>query len=233
MGILSEDYIARFNKLSGVITEASIHDITVNSFLNDNFITKFINGNITSDSDMFLWDYMKDNFEVTYGNPQFNELEKETKKNSSYREYVKNELTERLRNSIENIKSMIDDSGEITIYRVMAVDENWISHLETQGSHLGIYWTWSESGGGLLGSFSVEKTKEAAITAKVNEKYIDWNTSLYQNMVLEVESEITLFKNTPLKIIGIEFDDLGSPYSIYKTSKPMDISRIQNKTFYA
>jgi hypothetical protein len=52
-------------------------------------------------------------------------------------------------------------------------------------------------------------------------------------MVLEVESEITLFKNTPLKIIGIEFDDLGSPYSIYKTSKPMDISRIQNKTFYA
>jgi len=233
MGILSEDYIVRFNKLSGIITESSIHNITVNSFLNDNFMTKFINGNITSDSDMFLWDYMEDNFEVKYGNPKFKEVEKETKKNPSYREYVKNELSERLRNSIENIKSMIDGSGEITIYRAMAVDDNWISHLETQGKHLGIYWTWSKSGGGILGDNTDEKTKEAVITAKVNEKYIDWETSLYQNMVLEVEAEITLFKNTPLKIIEIEYDDLGSPYSIYKTSKPMDVSRIRNKIFYA
>jgi len=233
MGIISEDYIKRFNKLCGIITEGSIRNITVDSFLNDKFLTDFINGDITSDSYFFLSNYM-DDVGIKSNDENYRETEEKIKKDPEFRKYVKDEMHIRIVDSIGDITKRIESNGDLIIYRVLAVDENWVSHLETQGKHLGVYWTWSESGGGVLHSHDPNKKYEAIVTAKINEKYVDWDTSLLQNIVLEGEAEITLFKNTPLKIIDIIIYD-DSTYHGNPTDPHIKVSPsvYQNKTFYA
>jgi hypothetical protein len=68
-----------------------------------------------------------------------------------------------------------------------------------------------------------KKTNTIIIEIEIDEKYINWITTLELNMhpsYLE-EKEIRLFKNTPIKIKSIKIND-----------KEIDISIIENKIFY-
>ena len=67
-----------------------------------------------------------------------------------------------------------------------------------------------------------ENEKEAVITARVNEEYVNWKETFELNIMQTTgdEDEIRLFKNTPLEIISITIED-----------EEIDLELLGNKTF--
>lgn len=103
------------------------------------------------------------------------------------------------------------------------VDDNWLEHLKTQGKRLGIYWSWNPDSAIEHWGFSDTK-KTAIIESEIEERYVDWKTTLELNMhpYYFEEMEIRLYKNTHLKINSIKLD-----------GEQIDISSIKDKVFYA
>ena len=101
----------------------------------------------------------------------------------------------------------VDRNGDVHIWREMTVRVDWIEHLAKQGKRLGVYWTWSKgSEKAYWGDGS--KPSRAVVHAVVDERYVNWESSIYANLhpSRSYEREITLFKNTPLEIEWIEMD---------------------------
>jgi len=93
---------------------------------------------------------------------------------------------------------------------------------------LGIYWSWDERAAEAHWGNSAHNN-DALIKSSIKEEYIDWRNTLYANMDMslgEEEKEITLFKNTSLKIEELYVDDNDVMTSDFA-------SVIKNKTFYA
>jgi uncharacterized membrane protein (UPF0127 family) len=138
--------------------------------------------------------------------------------------FIKKELQENLETAKENIYDKIDyDSNKIKLYRKITVDDRWLEHLKQQGKRLGIYWSWDESAAEAhWGDYS--KGNAVTLEIEIDEKYVDWKTTFKLNMhpnFLE-EKEIRLFKNTPIRLKSIEVN-----------GKKVDVSKFNNKTFYA
>jgi hypothetical protein len=124
---------------------------------------------------------------------------------------------------IEFFKYTIKDDY-ITIYRGMNVDDNYLSHLEKIGKHLGIYWTYDENCAISYDYPGNDKSCEIIIESEINQKYINWFDTISLNIDAGGfgEKEIRLFKNTPLKIIRL-----------YQNRKEMNNNNITNKIFYS
>lgn len=104
---------------------------------------------------------------------------------------------------IKKIISKIKNDGTITINRSISVDENWFDQLKNNKiKRLGIYWSWDE-GQSIYGE---NKNYEVELIGDIEEKYINWSQTILQNIMYEdTENEITLFKNTPIKLNKINY----------------------------
>lgn len=202
-----------FKETYTLLREGSIKDFNFEYFLSDKFLIPFGKGHITSDNESLLQDF----------NDEYNlDLkEEELTSHPKYKEFAINWFT----NRIDEFKNEFEDiinpaSGMIKIYRAMSVDKNWMEHLKTQGRRLGVYWSWDSDGAIAYGGDS--KRDDAVIECEINERYVDWERTIYQNLVLNTEREITLLKNTRLNIISIEIN-----------GETIDISPLRNKIFVA
>lgn len=144
--------------------------------------------------------------------------------NSNFQEYVREVFRDNLEDRIQDISSHIEN-GSIMIYRNIHVDDKWFDHILKDGKHLGIYWSYNEEAAQSYWHDRDKYTESVTIHSIVKEEYVDWKTTLQigSHPNYRDEMEIRLFKNTPLKILSIineEYDEL-------------DISTIENKTFYA
>ncbi len=152
---------------------------------------------------------------------------------SLFVKFIVDSIIEKLNNHIKGIEWYIK-SGMIHIYRAMTVSIDYINHLKDQGKRIGIYWTVDEdmaepygSDGDLRHRTNSKITTTAVIETNIHENYIDWERTLFARIDYvfgDQESEITLFKGTPIKILRIYDKDTGEDF---------DISAIANKTFYA
>jgi len=129
----------------------------------------------------------------------------------------------------DEVINMISDqikNDNIEIFRIITVGKNWIKHLEKQGNHLGIYWSFDEDAAEPHWGYNNSKKQiKALIKSLIDQKYVDWVRTIRANLTLstgEEEKEITLFKSTPLKISSISIND-----------EEQDISKIKNKIFKA
>ena len=148
----------------------------------------------------------------------------EIQESPGFREFMRDILYENLVEAMDNIYGCIDyHTNKITIYREITVDDNWFTHLEKQGKHLGIYWSWDEHAAEAHWA-DREKKNTAMIKAEIDEKYVDWVETLRLNMHPNYfeEKEIRLFKNTELHIESIEIN-----------GEAVDISPIENKKVIA
>lgn len=118
-------------------------------------------------------------------------------------DFIKELLLSNFDIACTNIYNNIHNDN-IHIYRAITVDDDWIEHLQKQGRRLGIYWSY-ESNGAITHWGNYNKPKTAFITAIINQKYVDWKTTLELNTdpVYSEEKEIRLYKNTPIKILDI------------------------------
>lgn len=177
-----------------------------------------------------------DNYEryVEYYQYEHNlvDVEKEEiEKTEDFKNWLTYELRARFDDAVDNIKDKIKPDGTIDIWRRIKVDDIWVNHLIQAGKHLGIYWSWDERAAEAHWG-DTAKNSNALIKSSIKEQYIDWNNTIDANMNLvlgEDEKEITLFKNTSLKIEELYIDGqdvedvMGSDYEL----------QLKNKIFYA
>ena len=179
---------------------------------------------------------MSDNFERFIENYQYEysltDIDKEEIENTEeFKNWFTYELRYRYDDAVERITDKIKPNGAIDIWRRITVDDEenrWINHLADAGKHLGIYWSWDERAAEAHWGDATKKS-DALIKSSIKEEYIDWRNTIYANMDLslgEDEKEITLFKNTSIKIEELYIDEEDVMTSEFA-------SAIKNKTFYA
>ena len=105
--------------------------------------------------------------------------------------------------SIKNMLSKIKNDGSIEIYRSIVVDNDWFQNLKNKKiKRLGIYWSWNQ-GNSVYGS---NKNYKIELVSTIDEKFINWSQTMIQNIFYgDIEDEITLFKNTPIKLIRVSY----------------------------
>tara|TARA_R110000796_G_scaffold58413_4_gene134879 strand:- start:30084 stop:30737 length:654 start_codon:yes stop_codon:yes gene_type:complete len=138
-----------------------------------------------------------------------------------FKKWVFYEVESKIENFIDDIQHYID-GDTITIWREMTVDDKWIQSLPREAKRLGMYWSYeqdaAEAHWGGAG-------KRIQLQTSINQSYVDWNQTILANIdpqIGEDEKEITLFKNTPIKIEKLMIDN-GS----------VDVSGLRNKIFKA
>ena len=149
-------------------------------------------------------------------------------KSPEFKLFVKQELSNYLNQAINRISDKIID-GKIAIYREINVDQEWLENLLYQGKHLGVYWSWEK--GNADSYWGKNKQYTILISSEIDERYINWEETLYANMspTYYEEEEIKLFKNTPIKINSIE--QVKGGFKVPITF--LDMEEIRNKTFLA
>ena len=211
---------------------------TFGAWLNENLLLEKSIDTIQNLTDIVnKKEYLKDvknhdGFEDTY----FDEYKRENdieedwddfdSNDEEFNEWLWDELESKFYDVQSNLYSQIKN-GKITIYRAIHVIEDWVTYLEKQGKHLGIYWTYDKDSVDTYWSDDKRgQTKDVIIETNIPEQYVDWNETYLLNMDLslgDMEKEIRLFKNTPLKIEKMWGEE----------NKKIDISSIKDKTFYA
>jgi hypothetical protein len=138
--------------------------------------------------------------------------------------WVEEDLKFKVDELIRFYKSEVIKNGRVSIWRKITVSDDWMDHFIKEGKHLGIYWTWDPDAAEThWGDYSKKST--ALIEATVPENGVDWEKTLRINvepLIGDDEREITLSKGVPLQIVSVEIND-----------KPVDISELQGKTFFA
>ena len=130
-----------------------------------------------------------------------------------------------LEDAFENVKNMIPiKNGYIPIFREMTVRADWEKNLKKH-KHLGIYWSWDEHAVEAHWGKFAKGYRKILLVSKVKEKYVNWFDTFQLNIqpsMGEMEREIRLFKNTPIKI-----------ERLYIKGKEVDISEIKDKVYKA
>jgi hypothetical protein len=131
--------------------------------------------------------------------------EDEDEQSEYLRDAMRHELLEKWEDIIYlfNYK-LINENDEISIYRKMTVDTNWLKHLESQGKRLGIYWSWDVKAAEPHWGYDT-KPQTIMIESSIKSTYVNWPETLTLNInpLYEEEKEIRLYKNTLLKIKNI------------------------------
>jgi hypothetical protein len=152
------------------------------------------------------------------------DVEDEDINQEDFLNWLEYDLRYKLEELIRLYRNELIHNGKVTVWRAMTVTSSWLDHLEREGKHLGIYWTWDPDAADThWGDYS--KPSKVLIEAEVPENGVDWEKTLIMNIepfTGDDEKEITLFKGVPLKILSIEIDGVLQ-----------NISKVEEKTFYS
>lgn len=200
--------------INKTLNEASFFDIDMKDIIDDKYVNSIINDGTAH---ILLNHYMDEN-DLT------DKDENEVLDSPEFFDFLKSELEKNFEDAMLNIGDLINyDTNKIKIHRVITVDDNWLEHLQKQGKRLGIYWSWDKDYAEAHWA-DTNKKNTALIESEIDEKYVDWERTLKMNahFSFSEEREISLFKNTPLKITNLTIND-----------EEIDTSIFKNKTFYA
>lgn len=193
------------------LNESSFSDYSIDNILTDKYITDFIKDEDAAENIL--------DFFITK-----NELDEddrdEIRLSPEFKEEVRENLERDLESALNNIYDKIDyHSNKIIIYRAITVNDAWLKSLKTQKRGLGIYWSWDESGA--IVYWGEDNNNTAIIKGEIDEKSVDWETTLKMNMHpnYSEEKEIRLFENTPIKVKSIEVDGEKIVSSFFNKTK--------------
>ena len=110
------------------------------------------------------------------------------------------------------LTNYIDSNGFIKLYRAMLVDDLYLEKLKNgQIKRIGHYWTYDfDSAEPHWGYNNEDQQNKIVFETYINEKYINWIETFRLNLehhYYNEEKEIRLFKNTPLNITNIWWND--------------------------
>jgi hypothetical protein len=205
----------------GLMSEKSIDGVTLDDFNTKEIINNWLMSSNETPVTMYKYE-MQDDY-------QMDDEEKEELLNAdiddvaetdAFKKWLNYEVGYKIEDSIDTIKHYIKDDT-ITVWRKMTVKMEWIKALQTTGQRLGKFWSFEEDAAEAHWGGHGEHT--VSIQTTIPEEYIDWNQTIEANIdpqLGEDEKEITLFKNTPIKIEALWVD-----------GKSVDINPIKHKMF--
>lgn len=198
------------------LNEASIYNIKQEDIMTPTFIEEI---QLSDNYERYLDEYI-------VVNRLEDEDEDEVQETEEFKEWFRYELRYRYDNVLDTLTSVIKEDNTIDIWRVMTVNDDWLSRLDKTGKHLGIYWSWNMNAAEAHWGYDENKNNELLIKSNVKEKYINWDDTIKVNMDYTLgddEKEIRLYKNTPLKIeiVSINGEEMNM------------INLTKNKTFYS
>lgn len=143
------------------------------------------------------------------------ELVKETLRDPEFKQFVKYDpaygVLSKLKDMIYKFEREIIQNGKIPIYRAIVVPDEWFTRFPETGKRLGKWWSWDPESAKPYGYGGPGGT-EVVFMAEVDEDHVDWVETLTQNLSYAFgdegarEREITLFKNTPVKLKNVWLD---------------------------
>lgn len=138
------------------------------------------------------------------------EDDEEFLESEEFKNFCEYELKFRAENTLDFFKNeVINHDNTIDIWREMTVPDNYLSHLNKEGKHLGIWWSWDPKAAEAHWGHNKPNYKVVLIQSRIDINYINWKPTIIANfhpMYLE-EKEIQLYKNTPLEILRMTIDD--------------------------
>jgi tRNA nucleotidyltransferase/poly(A) polymerase len=209
-----------------ILDESAINEASIDTFSYEAIVTpEYIRQVEMSDNfEMFL-DYYRYEFDLVGTDSE------EIEDTDEFKNWFKYELMNRYDDAVDRISAKIKPDGTIDIWRRITVNDEenrWITHLAEAGKHLGIYWSWDERAAEAHWGNSAH-SNNVLIKSSIKEEYVDWKNTLFANMDIslgEDEKEITLLRNTSLKIQELYIDDQDVMASGLA-------SGLKDKTFYA
>lgn len=204
-----------------IITEKSINDISIKDFNKREIISQWMLSNPDSVYEKFKYEIQDDYYLSPEEKDEIMGMDYDDIHDlPRFKKWLDYEVESVIEDSVYNIKSYIKN-GLITVWRDMTVTDEWLKALPTTGARLGRYWSFEEDAA--EAHWGGSESNRIKIQTTVPETYIDWQQTITANIdpaIGEDEKEITLFKNTPIKIDRLMVN-----------GKVIDISNIKNKTF--
>jgi hypothetical protein len=215
------------------------------------FVKKYLNyNNLKFFLRSPIWEYLdvqcNDDIDYYYQDFGYDKKVKDLYNIVYFKDFVNSDMYEKysepfLRYVISRIRDRIDSAdhqisnaikvgdGHINLYRGMSVDENFIKRLSNGDHRVGIYWTIDPDAAKTYNERSATGSWEVVLNITVNANHIDWENTLFARihpMFGDEESEIRLFKGTPLRILGLDGD-------LVDLEDEDLISKIKSEKFYA
>jgi len=200
-------------KVNEIINESSYNDISKEDIITPEFIKDQLDKEYSTTS--FILQYLN---EERIDLPEEFDYQDEEDINSirdtdDFKGWLEYELEYRLDNFKDIMNNLIDDNNEIILYREMTVAKNYLDIILTDKiKRIGEYWAFEEEKAEAHWGHNGTDYSSVIFEIKINEEYIDWIETFKLNLEHENsndESEIRLFKNTPIKIENLTFE--GNP----------------------
>lgn len=209
----------------GLLKEKSISDISLHDFNVKEIINNWLMSSTETPVMMYKYE-MQDDYNLS---PEEKEElmdadEDDILDTDGFKKWIKYEVEYKIDDFIRSIDDYFDSDGTITIWREMTVKMEWVKNLATTGKRLGKFWSW-EKGAAEAHWGAGGDVVTVLLKTSVREEYVDWNQTIEANInpqIGEDEKEITLFKNTPIKIEALLVND-----------ENVNIQYLNDKTFLA
>jgi hypothetical protein len=187
------------------IFERSIWDITYNEIVNSKFIELQENKGALNP---YVSQYMAEEHD------EFFDIDDDATgiiKTEDFQNWLKYELEFRFDKIKELFESLIENN-KIKIYRALLVNDDYINKIKSGTiKHVGIFWTYDkESAEPHWGYNDKNKQNNVLYCAEIDQQHVDWNNTLRLNLeheYLNEEKEIRLFRNTPLSLIKVYWNN--------------------------
>jgi len=204
-------------EISSFLNEMSLHSMNYNNIITPEYIKGL---EMSDEYERFIENYQYEENKTDVDKDEIEETD-------DFKNWFRYELKYLYDDVVDKLNDVILDNT-IDIWRMMTVDDNWISNLHQKGKHLGIYWSWDENAA--EAHWGNGGQKRVTLKSNVREEYVNWDDTIKLNMNIslgEEEKEIRLFKNTSIKIIEILDENNHNLLEL------PEYKQIKEKTFYA
>ena len=192
-----------------LLLEKFLYDVTPDEVITKDFI-----------DNLFLDDFMIKSYTYDYINEENidvddyldNEEAVEAISNSEdFKNWLKYELESRFEIVQDTFLNLVDDDGYIEIYRAMTVSDDYLDKIKKgEIKRIGHYWTYLRDYAEPHWGYGHNQNNLIVFESKIKEPQINWIDTFRLNLEHEnvnEEHEIRLFKNTPLYITNICWND--------------------------
>lgn len=106
-----------------------------------------------------------------------------------------------------NVRSKLQTEGQdIVLYRTITVNPLvFVQNLASpRPRNLGIYWSYNPECSEAHWSQRSPGSLDLTLTGVVNPRFVDWMSTIFQNISMPEECEIRLIENSPIELISID-----------------------------
>ena len=200
------------------LTNITLKDINLKSFIHVQDEKEFLNPYVSQ--------YMAEEHNKFFDTEEHEDETYDIIKSKEFQDWLYYELEYRFNNLKDNFNTLINNNFMI-LYRSLTVKDTYIKDLlNNKVKHIGIYWTYDENSAEPHWGYNLNIKNDIIYEININEKYINWVDTIRLNLEHEYfneEKEVRLFRNTPIEITNITWNNKKVDISVINKIKHYNI----------